>query len=187
MIKPSGDALRNRVRNNSDTVLHTVPREAVTTTAQLVSGTVYLAMFTPLVDVMATKIAACAGTTAWTGTTLTRLGLYRINDSGTATLVAATANNTTLLGSVNAISSAPFDTAGGLPASYKLRAGQRYATAVLGVGGTVGHLRGALPHVTIAQRAPILAATAGTGQTDLPVGPVAVTAANFQFWTELAA
>lgn len=185
--RPSTELARlNRVRNNTDTTLHTVGRESAASSSALTAGTVYLSMFTPLVDVTTTKIAACAGTVAWTGNTLIRLGLYRINDDGTATLVAATANDLTLFATVNIVFSAALDTAGGLPARYRLLAGQRYAVGVLGVGGTVGALRGALPHLTIATRKPILAGTAGTGQADLPVGPVAVTAYNLMFWAELS-
>lgn len=186
--RPSTELARlNRTHNNTDSTLHTVARESATTSSALTAGTVYLSMFTPLVDLTIAKLGAGAGAVAWAGATLIRLGLYTINDDGTATLVAATANTPTMFASANNVYTAPLDSGGGLPTSYALAAGRRYAVAVLGVGGTIGQLRNALPPLGLAQRPPILAGTAGTGLTDLPVGPLAVTAFNLMFWAELSA
>jgi peptidoglycan/xylan/chitin deacetylase (PgdA/CDA1 family) len=183
-----GSAAADAARGNQPgSVIHTVQRELAGSSVALTAGTVYLTMFTPAVTATITKLAACSGTTAWSGNTLIRLGLYVINADGTATLVAATANDPALFGSASTVYSKALDTGGGLPASYTVQAGQRYAVGVVGVGGTVGHLRGAVPLLALALRAPLLAGTAGTGATDLPTGPVNVTAYNFVAWAELAA
>lgn len=185
--RPSTDLARlHRSRNNTDSNLNTVARETATTSSALVAGTLYLSMFTPAVDLTFSKIGAASGTTAWVSPTLVRLGLYALNDDGTVTLVAATANTPTMFAATNSFYSAPLDSGGGLPTTYTLAAGRRYAVGVLGVGGTIGHVRMALPTLTLAIRPPIMAGTVGTGLTDLPVGPVAITAWNGLFWAELA-
>jgi hypothetical protein len=107
------------------------------------SGRVYFSMFTPVKN-LTIGTASFYCTTTPTTTTTARMGLYTWSDAtGTATLVARTANDATLFGTAAVVQSRAFDTTGGFPATYTLTAGSSYAFGMIFVGTgnpTVGAL-----------------------------------------------
>lgn len=107
------------------------------------SGRVYFAIFTPVKNLTISTASFYCTTTATT-TTTARMGLYTWSDAtGTATLVARTANDATLFASAAVVQSRAFDTTGGYPATYTLTAGSSYAFGMIFVGTgipTVGAL-----------------------------------------------
>jgi collagen triple helix repeat protein len=130
----------------------------------LPSGTMRMSYFTARrAETVATMRVTGGATAAGATPTLARFGLYSINASGDATLIASTPNDTTLFAVANALQSRAFS----VPVA--LVAGQRYACAVLvitaaaaptccGVTGTIPFDTALAPR-TVAQR---------TGQADLP-------------------
>ena len=92
----------------------------------LTSGRLFSSHFTAgKAMTVASMTVAVAGTAAAATPTLVRMGLYEVSAAGNMTLVASTANDTTLMASTNAFSTKA------LSASYALKKGQRYAAAVL--------------------------------------------------------
>lgn len=162
---------------DSATAFDVLPRELITTSVAHTSGYVVLTPFTPSSSFTADRMFYVTGT-AFSGLTLCRFGLYRIEANGDATLLAQTANDTTLLTSASAVSPAAgkvFDTGGGYPATYALVGGQRYAAAVIAVGSGMGNLRGANPPSFLVDLAPKIGLLR-TGQADLPSS---ILSANF--------
>lgn len=172
-------------KGNAADRINTIAREAVVASNAQVAGTAYVTCFTPVRNLTINKLALLSGSVVWAGNTLTRFGLYSLDASNNATLVAQIASDTTIFTTANTFYQKTLDTAAGYPASYTLVSGQRYAVAVLGVGGTVGAVRGIAPPAGLAGRGAVLGGTIGTGLTDLPVGPVAVTAGGLIPWAEL--
>jgi hypothetical protein len=98
------------------------------------SGRVLFAMFTPVKNLTIGTASFYCATTATT-TTTARMGLYTWSDAtGTATLVARTANDATMFGTAGVLQSRAFDTTGGYPATYTLTAGSAYAFGMIFVG-----------------------------------------------------
>jgi hypothetical protein len=121
----------------SSSAIETWPRGNAAPSASNWASTqrVQFAMFTPVKNLTVSEASLfVAGTTA-SGTTVARMGLYTWNESTeTATLVAQTANDTTLFNTVSTLQTRSFDTTGGYPASYSLVAGTTYAFAAIWVG-----------------------------------------------------
>jgi hypothetical protein len=80
------------------------------------------------------QITFVGGSTASSGLTLARFGLY-----DATTLVARTANDTTLFNIASTAETRSFDTTGGFPATFDLVAGTRYGVAMIVVGTTPGN------------------------------------------------
>ncbi|NBW14222.1 MAG: hypothetical protein EBR82_40110, partial [Caulobacteraceae bacterium] len=100
------------------------------------SGRVDLAIFTPARDITV-GTATVYITTAGSGLTLVRMGLFTWdNVGGTATLVARTANDTTIGATGSTLQSRAFDTTGGYPSTYTLTAGSLYGFGLISVGTT---------------------------------------------------
>jgi hypothetical protein len=91
---------------------------------------VLMTFFTPFASATVTQMTA-GNSVAGTAITLARFGLYTVDASGAATLVARTANDTTIFASTATTYTRSFSTAGGYPASYLLSAGSRYAAAFI--------------------------------------------------------
>jgi hypothetical protein len=146
----------------------TMPRTAAAAAGNTVSGEVHLSFFTAAQTKTVSNISmVTSGTAAATVTTI-RLGLYTVDGSGNVTLVARTANDTTLFNATNATFTRPFNTTGGFPSSYELVAGTRYAVGFIVVATT----RPSLYHcptqnAAITSLAPRMAAVLAS-QTDLP-------------------
>ncbi|HCB59110.1 MAG TPA: hypothetical protein DEP82_14640 [Arthrobacter bacterium] len=151
---------------NTATSVNAMRPADATTAFNITNGTTHVTCFTPIRDVAITKLAASSGSPAWAGTTLARLGLYTVTSAGVATLVAVTANDTTLFATANTVYEKSLDTAGGYPASYTLVAGQRYAIGVIGMGTTAGALRGGIVLNAISFRI-TKGGNLGAGGTDL--------------------
>lgn len=152
---------------NGLTGVETMPRSDASNTAQATSsGVVRLTYFTPQVTYTATNALTYVGATAAGATpTLCKVGFYTVASNGDLTLVASTANTTSLWsGSVTT----EYSTA--LSASYTFIAGQRYAAAALVVTGAAAPtLMGGSGSASSAlnARAPRISASL-SAQTDLP-------------------
>jgi hypothetical protein len=142
----------------------TLQRPAVTGTAQTTSGRLTLTYFTARAATVATNVSVSSGGTAAAATpTLARIGLYLVNADNTLTLVASTANDTTLFAATFTTYTKAFT------ASYTMIPGQRYAVGIIVVSGAaVPTFAGAGPSVSaMALVAPRIAGYL-TGQSDLP-------------------
>jgi hypothetical protein len=128
-------------------------RIALTTAVPPVSNAVYWTFFTPAYTLTISQIAfAC--TTAASGVTLCRYGLYTADASGNATLVARTASDTTIFNTSNTVFTRSLDTTGGYPASYTLTAGTRYAVSICISAANTGAVSGAACPGVIAALSP---------------------------------
>lgn len=129
------------------------------------SGLLRMGFFTPSRSLTATQVRIISGTTAAGATpTLVRVGLYLIAANGDGTLVASTANDTTLLAGTNTVYTRA------LSASYAISAGQRYSTGVLVVtAATAPTLQGGISSLAGAEclQAPAFSAYL-SGLADLP-------------------
>jgi hypothetical protein len=147
--------------------LDVYPRgEATSLTIGPASGSLFFTWFTPAVTFTASAITMASGSTAASGLTLCRFGIYTYNET-TATLVARTASDTTIFGTVNTSYQRSLNTTGGYPATYTLTAGTRYGIGVVIVGTTPPTLAGKAIAVGVSSLTP---RTNGTisGQSDLP-------------------
>ena len=155
-------------------------------TATLVSGTTYFTFFTPLKTLNLDEISVSSAGTASAGATLVRFGLYTYDET-TATLVAATASDTTIFSTRNTLYTRAFSTGGSLPANYTLQAGVRYGLAVLWIGTTAGNAYVAYGFApgSVASLSPKLNG-AVTSQTDLPATATPVTTYNTGLWGRLS-
>ena len=135
--------------------------------ASITSGTVLFSFFTPLVTTTVSNVSMVTATTAASGLTLARMGLYTFDET-TATLVARTASDTTLFTATNTLYTRSFDTTGGYPATYTLQAGQRYALGSICVGTTMPSLYYQLVTTEIVSALPPRMTGSATSQTDLP-------------------
>lgn len=127
------------------TTVETIPRGSGEifpfTGVQYTSGYSTWFFFTPQVTLTVSNVSMLTGTTVGSGLTSARMGLYTY-DGTTATLVAQTANDTTLFTSASTLYTRSFDTTGGYPATYTLQAGQRYGFGLVIAGTTMPGLAG---------------------------------------------
>ena len=154
----------------------TVPRVAMASTGLVtVAGSMRLTYFTARKSETCTKLRSVSGNTAAVGSTLAKMGLYSVAANGDLTLVASTANTTTLWSAA----STTYEVA--TAAAYDLTKGARYAFAVLVVGATTAPtLAGAGTGLSTSGEhatAPRIGGTV-TGQTDLPASVTAATLAS---------
>jgi hypothetical protein len=131
----------------------------------LTSGAITFSFFTPLFSLSVSQVAMNCGSTAASGLTLARMGLYTFDET-TATLVAQTASDTTLFTATRTQYARSFSTSGGFPASYTLQAGVRYGVGVICVGTTMPLIWGATPPFEVLTLTPRLSAVR-TSQSDL--------------------
>jgi hypothetical protein len=123
--------------NQSNTVIDVFPRIG-NFTGTPSSATTYFTFFTPRITHSITSISVVSALTQTTGQSLVRFGLYTVDGSGNATLVARTASDTTIFSAVNTVYTRAFNTTGGYPSSYTCVAGTRYAIGVVIVAATPG-------------------------------------------------
>ena len=124
--------------NQTTSIVDVYPRQG-NSSGTLSSGTTYFTFFTPIWGTTISSISIASATTAASGVTVARLGLYTF-DGTTATLVARTTNDTGLFATPNTLFTRTFDATGGFPSQYTLVAGQRYAIAVIVVATTPGNV-----------------------------------------------
>lgn len=148
------------------------------------SGTIYWTFFTPSATITVSSITMVSGTTAASGLTLARMGLYTMDET-TATLVARTASDTTLFNSVSTAYTRSLSTAGGggYPATYTLNAGTRYGVGVICVGTTAPLYSGRLMNAGVSGLTPRCNAALAS-QTDLVTSSSLATAQG-QPWARL--
>lgn len=140
-----------------------VPREFATSLITMSSSNLRFSFFTARKSETITKIRTVSGAAAEATPTLCRVGLYEVSAAGDLTLVASTANTTSLW----AAASTGYDTA--LSASYDVVAGVRYAVGLLCVtAASAPTAAGAVsgPSADVG-RAPRISGVVG-GQTNLP-------------------
>lgn len=142
----------------------TLQRPVVTGTVSTTSGRLTLTYFTARAALVAANVTVCTGGTAAAATpTICRIGLYLVNGDNTLTLVASTANDTTLFAATFTSYTKAFS------ASYTLAAGTRYAIGVIVVNaGAVPTFAGAGPSVSALALVTPRVGGYITGQTDLP-------------------
>lgn len=160
----------------------TFPRENLTTSAAGVSGSLYLTYFAARSVVPSTASRMITGGTAGAGITLAVMGLFTVDlTTGDLTLVASTANDTTLFSAANTTYTRNWT------AAYTKVLGQVYAHAVLVAATTMPAIGG----YTVLSAAEYALAPRMTGlltsQTGLPVTiPAAsLTASNRRFYAAL--
>jgi hypothetical protein len=142
----------------------------------ITTGNVLYSFFTPLATVTVSQITMLSGGTAASGLTLARMGLVTYDEAtGSATLVARCASDTTLFTATRTAYTRSFDTAGSFPSSYQLVAGTRYGIALLCVGTTMPTIQGNAGLAEMSALTPRLSAIR-TSQSDLST----TTAANSQ-------
>jgi hypothetical protein len=154
----------------------------------ITSGTVYFSFFTPVANQTITQIATSSSGVLASGLTLARMGLYTVDSSDNATLVARTASDTTLFNAFNTIYSRALDTTGGYPASYELQAGQRYAIAIIFVGTTMPNVVFAsfvAGAISVAADSPRLSGAVAS-QSDLPTSRTSYTITTLRLWGRLS-
>ena len=157
------------------TAVETIPRATVGFLTAT-SGNALYSFFTPLTTVTVSQITMLSGGTAASGLTLARMGLFTYDEStGTATLVARCASDTTLFANTRTAYTRSFATAGSFPSSYQLVAGSRYGIALLCVGTTMPTIQGNSGLAEMSALTPRLTAIR-TSQSDLSTG----TATNSQ-------
>lgn len=149
--------------NTVDVVSRDKPMANVATS----SGFNYYVMFTPTVTATVSQVSMMTQTVASSGLTLARIGLATYDEATrVVTLVARTANDTTLFNATGTIFTRSFDTTGGYPSSYELLAGQKYALAWVQIGGTVASFAGYTGNATLNAQLPRVTGAANT-QADL--------------------
>jgi len=162
--------------------------------AAATSGGLTLVFFTAPYSFTATTLTFCNGGTPTSGLSLCRFGLFTVSetitDSVTATspvvtLVASTANDTTIGNIANTLYSRTFF-ADGLPASYALVGGTRYAAGLLVVGTTPGSWMSAnLSSGAVMRFPPMVAGFIGS-LTDLPTSPQTVPSGTFALYGRIS-
>jgi hypothetical protein len=109
----------------------TIPRRAVgLSTVPTINNLLRLTYFVARKGETITQVRTVGGATTQVGSTLIRIGVYSEDASGNLTLVASTANTTSLYAAVNTA----YTTA--LSASFAKTRGTRYAVGILIVGST---------------------------------------------------
>lgn len=157
----------NKFLNFPTTGIDIYPRGELTNTSTAqTSGQPFYAFFTPSTTVTVSAITMGTASTAGSGLTLARMGLYTFDET-TATLVARTASDTTLFTAAATTYTRNFDTTGGYPSSYTLTAGTRYGVAVFSAGTTLPAYVMKNVNNGVGNLTPRMAAVS-TSATDLP-------------------
>lgn len=162
VVPPSGGTALTAAHDLLSTGEETIPRIVSTGNPQLTSGRLTLTYFTARRTETIGQVRTATRNVATATPTLCRIGIYLVAPSGDLTLIASTANDTTMW-------SATFSGyTRSLTASWVKQAGRRYAIGVLAVAATGPQLSGVFP-VTAAEdaAAPRINGSVDS-QTDLP-------------------
>ena len=122
--------------NQLPNTYETLNRSIVNKSTQIISGTQYFVFFTPLKEFNTTTISISTGNTAIIDASFIKFGLYMIDNSNNASLVANTENNISLFTSTYTLYSDTFST------SYTIQSGTRYAISFLIIANTMPTLYG---------------------------------------------
>lgn len=133
--------------------LETFPRYAATQSGGLPNGQIVASLVTPEKNITISQLGFATGNTKHAAATLIRLGLWTYDEStGNATLVAETANDTTIFSTAFTFFTRPLDSARGGPLSYTMERGRRYVFTSLVVGATTSpNARGAIINASLAE------------------------------------
>ena len=157
-------------------------REVSSNAVTFSSGALRLTHFTATKSETVTQICVPSGGTAAGATpTLVRMGLYRVENNGDITLLASTANDTTLFAATATRYTKTLDTP-----VQKIR-GQRYAIGVLVVTAAAApaFYGSAIVPGILSSQEPKLCTTVA-GQTDLPASVASASlVATFSFYAEI--
>jgi hypothetical protein len=129
------------------------------------TGNIIFTMFAASSNMTVSQVTV-ASSSAASGLTLARMGLYSFNGT-TATLLARTASDTTLFTAPTTVYTRSFNTTGGYPASYNLIAGETYAIGVICVGTVTPNLYGGAGVATVIGGLPPRITGVRSAQTDL--------------------
>ena len=188
--KLNGDAFGGLAANlnQSLAVVDVAPRPG-NSSASLSSGNVYFTFFSPMWSSTVDSISVASAAVLTSGVTRIRFGLYTFNEStGAATLVARTAESTSIFASANTLATLLFNTTGGFPATYTLAPGTRYALGVIIVATNPGSVYTAYNSqpLVLSSLAPRTTGVVG-GQTDLPTTTTVSTATSVAVWGRFSA
>jgi hypothetical protein len=178
-----------RAMQTTNTSIDLLPRGHGTIgNAFVTSGWLTLSFFTAPYSFTATTLTFCTGGTATAGLSLCRFGLFTVSETITdgvtlptpvVTIVARTANDTTIGNVQNTLYSRTF-ASDGLPNSYNIVAGTRYAAGLLVVGTTPGTWQCGTVTTGVLMRLPPMVAGVVVGSlNDLPTLPTSVSNGNF--------
>jgi len=195
----SGNVTRNEnlrwAMQTTNTSIDWLPRgHAVIGSAAAASTGLILAFFTAPYSFTATTLTFCTGGTATAGLSLCRFGLFTVSetitDGATATtpvvtLVARTANDTTIGNITNTLYSRTF-ASDGLPNSYNLVGGTRYAAGLMIVGTTPGTWQCATLSTGVIMRLPPMVAGVVGSLNDLPTAPTSVSSGTFVLYGRIS-
>lgn len=172
--------------------LDVIPRELATSSASTSTGSLYLTTFHTLSSsgTFSNISMATTGTAAAATPTVCRMGVYTSTDDGsTWTLVAATANDTSLFAATSTVYTRALDTGGGLPASYTCVAGTMYALGVLVVSAATAPSLACAPNTAgvsaIGAMSPPMSPTK-SGQSDLPTSVSSLSSGTRRYWGRLS-
>lgn len=158
----------NSIASGTETMARTVARDQ---SIAPVTQELILTYFTARKSETVNNVRVNTGNTAAAATpTLCRIGLYSVDGAGNLTLVASTANDTTLFAGTFTVYTRAFSV------GYALVAGSRYALGLLVVSAAaMPKFGGIFPGGGVNAEIAIAPQLAGhiTAQADLPAGPVA--------------
>jgi len=168
----------NTYTNNLTDGVSTIARQdsGSNTGSQLTmaAGRLWLTYFTAYKNVTVGNLKTVVATGS-VGSSLSKMGVYLVNADESLTLVATTANSTSMFNSIGRVTQA-------VVTPYSVVAGQRYAFASLAVGTSTSPIfAGALiagSNADVAAEAPRLAGSLAS-QTDLPASIDAVSVTNW--------
>jgi hypothetical protein len=186
----------DRTIHSTTTAIDWLPRGHGTIgNAGATSGGLMLAFFTAPYSFTATTLTFITGGTATASLSLCRFALFTVDETiidsvtGTSpiiTMVARTANDTTIGNAIQTIYSRVFAATGGYPASYNIVAGTRYAAGALVVGGTVGTWQAGTVSTGAITRLPPMVAGLVTSLSDLPTSPTSVSNGSFVLYGRIS-
>lgn len=184
--------LRNQPTNGIDVIDRLMVGNISTATLAVTpgsAGTVRFTHFTPTRTITVSNITSSCHPIAGVYTSATgvvaKMGLYTVASNGSVTLVASTANDTTLWTSTGIQADRALNT------PYTLQAGQRYAAAAVlyCTGGTitVPSMSGLQNSSSLMGAQPAIATTitSGANSQDLPAGPVTPSSVGQAVWFRL--
>jgi len=167
----NGDPVDAIYANKLSSGMDVFPRDFVTGEAVLATQSLIAVQFTCDKIFTATQLRTITGSQASSGATTIKMGLYEVNADSSLTLLAKTANNTSLWASIDTVYTEAFESG----ATVDMVRNKRYAFAVLQDGGTLPKLVGQRqPNGNILTYTPRIAANYAS-QTDIPSSLVAGT------------
>ncbi len=142
LLATAGELINGQNGGNSSIVPVYNRRHIMSSDQTTSSGSCYFTYFVSPVNRTISNLGyPSATTTASSGLTICRFGLYTVDQAtGDVTLVARTASDTTVFNTLNTEYTRALDATGGYPASYSLVAGTEYALSVTQVGTTTARL-----------------------------------------------